>query len=281
MVRGGMPFVLTLGALLGCKPKDRGSPVAAPSASASVGLISVTVDHSTLLAAAPSGFEACRGDMGPALERHAGDAALEAFRKSPPRPTLPVLAARATHDKAALVVTTARPPPRRVPLGDWANVVHTSPEAVATQHRSGNEWDSHYGDLLNAILPTGAFVAFAGKEDWRESSVYSDLAVRIYAIDEEVETVARALARDGARVLEVLACAQREGPMHRDAWRVEISERAQARRVRLSASLFYGDYGDIAHVDLRILPLGSHGTLVLACMYAGEFHEKSCNVLAL
>jgi hypothetical protein len=132
------------------------------------------------------------------------------------------------------------------------------------------EWDSFFAEVANALLPREGFVAFLGEEDWRSGSVYTDLAARVYLLEDAADVVADTITKSAPTILPPLACSVEEGAFHRDEWRYERVDGAAARRLALSASLFYGDYGGVATVDVRVVPDVLGGTLVVACFYVSE-----------
>ena len=258
----------------GCdRPRQQTS---AASGSASVGLIPVTPDETTLLPPAPSGFEACREDLAVPLSTEAGRALLDAFREHPPTPSLAPAAAIAQQQPGELVISSAGRGPVVVRLGDQLDEVVVGSSNLSAVLASNREWDSHYADLLGAMLPPAALVAFAGEEPWDGGSLYTDLSLRIYVVAVDTGAAVKALRRDGGKALELLACAQPEEGGHRGAWSFRASEVGDERRLWLSTSLSYGDYGGIGTVELRVVSFGKGASLLLACMYEGR-SRKACD----
>ncbi len=235
-------------------------------------------DFENLLPREPEGFEPCRGELGPTLTAEESEREVRALRAAPPLGLAP-LSVSARRDRARLVVARASGPAVALSLGPTLEVVHVTRESVAAQLTSKREWDSFYGDVVNAILPKEAFVAYAGEEDWRDSASYNDVAVRIYAFDERPARVAEEIERHGREVVRRAACAQTEGTWHRAAFWVGRDERAGWRRVLLRAPLFYADYGGVANVELATRGLGD-GAIVTACLYSGDPPNKTCDALS-
>lgn len=100
----------------------------------------------------------------------------------------------------------------------------------------------------------------------RQGVAYSDLQVRVYELEETVETAERRIKAEG--IADIKRFSGKE-----PVFEQELD--AQWRRTLLSFPRFYGDYGATAHVDFRVRQFDNR-TFAFVFMYTSyQSQEKA------
>lgn len=116
-------------------------------------------------------------------------------------------------------------------------------------------WHREYSAVADSVLGLGEAVAHIGRISWQTPPCYADLQVRLYVSELSVDQIA-------ARVRTIgVATASRFFPAS-----ARIAEGAGTRRVRISWTATYVDYGGLVFMDYHLRPLKGR-TEVLLLMY--------------
>lgn len=215
-----------------------------------------------------------------------GAECIEVLASSPAELALPPLGVargvRATLSAPDTVVVAPLRLRAKLPAGrsgtPWVRVA----PAVAVVRRSDREWESAYADLLEQVLPFEALLFHTSEEPWAESPEVAALSARLYAVADDVDqtmtNLRTRLSVVGARV----ACNNRHGAHYGQSppiATVTTGPRGPWQSVRTTMSLWYGDYGGTAVVELLVRRV-ENVTLVLAFMFEGDSGEKERSALA-
>lgn len=153
--------------------------------------------------------------------------------------------------------------------GKYKNNIHLSKKALLQVKDGKGEWDTEYAEVVNAVLPFSKCAAHAGEEGWGKEGVsFGDLQMRAYLVEMSPEEVAAKCSKDGVRRASefsknVATNSSRDGEWHRST---------------VSYSLFYGDYGGTAKVDMYAKAVGKQ-TVVLVFMDSTDNEESRQEIL--
>lgn len=150
-------------------------------------------------------------------------------------------------------------------------VVLTRPAEMRGLETSSSEWNGAYATILNAALPFDACIAHLAEEGWQDGVSFGDVTMRLYAVRESEDEVARAIATGATSAAHWVGCTPRSS-FGASGWTENHERRGAWRRTAVSAQLWYGDYGGTARVDLRFRRKGE-GTIVVAFFYEGAPRE--------
>jgi hypothetical protein len=117
---------------------------------------------------------------------------------------------------------------------------------------SGRAWDPEFAAVTAAALPFERLVAHVGVEEFCGGVSYGDAHIRVYVLDDGVETVARSIAQRGdAAIRELTGFAQPEEWPVEPAWAAKWRSKLPSdwTRVKLRYDRFYIDYGARAYVE--------------------------------
>jgi hypothetical protein len=156
-----------------------------------------------------------------------------------------------------------------IPQGwfDWQakydDNIHLTAAALATVRVADSEWDTEYCRVANAVLPFRTCVVHAGGEGWgRDAVSYGDVQMRAYIPECGPQQIAQRMANDGR--CEALRLSKNVS--------VARSVFENWQRVTVSYSLWYGDYGGTANVDLFARKCGTK-TVAFVFMYSDSARD--------
>ena len=211
---------------------------------------------------------------------------IEVLASSPPELTIAPLGAargvRATLPAKDTVMIPSLHLRAKLPPGSsgpsWARV---APAGIEVVRQSEREWESAYADLLELALPFDALLLHSSETPWGEGTEVAALSTRLYAVaasvEETWENLRTRLPAVGARV----ACKNRHGAssLREPLSTVTTGERGPWKTVRTTMSVWYGDYGGVAEVELFVRRVEAV-TIVLAFMFEGESRANERNAFA-
>lgn len=150
---------------------------------------------------------------------------------------------------------------------EFHNNLHLTRKQLESVRDGGGEWDTEYGEVVNATLPFADCVAHIGGEGWgREGASFGDVQLRVYMttlsnqeifarIHGEGLGTARRVARQPPQTLSGLAPDADVTDAAEDHWRNSV----------IRYRLWYGDYGGTARVRFYVTSVGGEN-LVLVFM---------------
>jgi hypothetical protein len=153
------------------------------------------------------------------------------------------------------------------------NNLHLTREQLDKVEDGGGEWDTEYGQVVNAALPFADCAAHVGGEGWGLEGVsFGDVQLRAYVTElnpQEIFTrihgaalnVARRVSRFAPTVLQNLATDVSVTDGEEGPWRKAV----------IQYPLWYGDYGGVARIRFYVASIKG-GTLALVFM-GGEDQE--------
>ena len=142
----------------------------------------------------------------------------------------------------------------------FKNNLHLSRADLEKVKVAEGDWDKEYAEVVNAVLPFSKCGAHVGGEGWgRQGVSFADLQMRAYIVDMTPDQVQEKLSKDGvgraSKFSKNVSVAQsRYGDWHRGT---------------VSYSLWYGDYGGTAKVDMYARAFGKQ-TAVLVFMHTDD-----------
>jgi hypothetical protein len=140
---------------------------------------------------------------------------------------------------------------------DHRNNLHLSREELEAVKDGAGEWDTEYGQVVNASLPFSKCAAHVGSEGWgRKGVAWSDVQVRAYVVASAPKDVQETVAKEGAARAKKFSDRVTDVRSMEDGW----------HRATVSYVRWYGDYGGIAYVDAYARRFGDE-TAVLVFMY--------------
>jgi hypothetical protein len=138
------------------------------------------------------------------------------------------------------------------------NLHLSRPELEAVRVGVG-DWDTEYAHVLAGLFNYDCCAAHVGGDSWAGGVSYDDLQMRVYVLEDlPVDIVARALSTSWELVTP----------------KVTVEEGDPWTRVLIHYTVWYGDYGGDAFVDLRLRRYEA-ATIVYAGMYSGDFDAEA------
>jgi hypothetical protein len=146
----------------------------------------------------------------------------------------------------------------------FGNNLHLTAKELDRVGHGAGEWDDEYARVCNAIFPFDRCAAHIGSEGWGKEGVsYTDLQVRVYDLESPLKEIEANMAQKSPAEIGLLIggfVQVQKG--ENDGWPQTI----------LSYGRFYYDYGDTAHVDIRLKQFGKK-TIAFVFMYT-DYQEK-------
>jgi hypothetical protein len=164
--------------------------------------------------------------------------------------------------------------------------LHLSRGELEKVKDGAGEWDTEYGQVVNAALPFEDCAAHVGGEGWGlQGDSFGDLQMRGYLSDRSKQQLEKQISEGGFAAARALPNAPSERqldalfPRHSDAPpTIERSKAGAWDKVVITYLLWYGDYGGTAHVEFYLRSVNGH-TAVLVFMHAGGQNEAIQQIL--
>jgi hypothetical protein len=253
----GWPLVLSSALIAFACTKDRKEPAPSPesgaSSRASVGRLPVTLQPG------PFGLDcSLNAEAGtPSLTR--SHKRIEARKLAPSKLLeIPLLGAR-----VPFLDNEFDEPP----------FVYVTPSELRDVQTSAAEWAHVYATIAESALPFDACVAHIGQESFTEPVTFTSLTIRIYTLEEELDRVMREASVGAIRGATRVACETQHSALSIPSGNKPFDTTSDSvgawRRFAVDLHVWYGDYGGVAHVELR-----GHrrpgATVVVVAFYALE-----------
>jgi len=155
------------------------------------------------------------------------------------------------------------------------NNLHLTREQLDKVENGGGEWDTEYGQVVNAALPFADCAAQIGGDGWGLEGVsFGDVQLRAYVTELNLQEI---LTRIHGTAFNVARRVSRSAPTPAalQGLAADVSatdgEEGLWRKAVIQYPVWYGDYGGVARIRFYVASMKG-GTLALVFM-GGEDHE--------
>jgi hypothetical protein len=182
------------------------------------------------------------------------DCALDAAITASPltRTHLPIAA---TKDLAAKIVGIpalgVRLPFPKSEFDEFPPEVLVTPAELLGVRTSSAEWSYVYASLAESALPFEALLLQLGEESFVTPTTFTSLTVRLYALEQSLDQVMPEATRRATAAAARIVCDPGQRPASATPIETKTDTIGVWQRTVVSVRVWYGDYGGIAHVEMR------------------------------
>lgn len=164
--------------------------------------------------------------------------------------------------------------------GRFHNNLHLTRDQLERVHNGDGEWDTEYGNIVNAALPFTDCAAHVGGEGWgSEGSSFGDVQLRAYVTnlsEREILGKIHGEAFDAARrAARPFSTPPALAELVPDT-NVTDGKEGQWQKYVIQYPLWYGDYGGVARVRFYVASIGKE---ILVLVFMGGQDEEVERIL--